>query len=127
MRKIIDEGDDPFAERPALKRRLVKGVAITIGALVLATGGLIWFRFQPAFTQESQAAVTVDQPAWGSTHALVAPAASNEAAATARVAAPATDAGNDKARGKPKAQTATSRGKSSKEPPPQVAKTPTSN
>ena len=122
MRKIIDEGDDPFAERPALKKRLVKGLAITIAALVVITGGLIWFRFQPAFTQESQAVLTVDQPAWGTAHALVTPVTSNEAAPPASA-----DAGSDTARGKPKSQTAASRGKPSKEPPPQIAKTPTSN
>ncbi|MBL8691210.1 MAG: hypothetical protein JNL04_19035 [Rhodospirillaceae bacterium] len=120
MRKIIDEGDDPFAERPPIKKRLVKGLAITIVALVVIAGGLIWFRFQPAFTQESQAAITVNQPAWGTAHALVAPAATNETT-------PADDAGSDKSRGKPKAQVATGRGKASKEPPPQVARTPTSN
>lgn len=135
MTKTIVEGDDPFAEAPSLKKRVIKGLAITVAALVMITGGLVWFRFQPAFNQGAPSAIAVIQPAWGTASAIVPPPAP---AVAAPVPAPAdsgtavtarnakgTDAkAGDKPQAKPKAQAANARRQSSKELPPQVAKTP---
>lgn len=130
MTKTILEGNEPFAERPPLKRRLIKGLAITIGALVVAIGGLAWFRFQPAFTQPAPSAIAVNQPAWGTATALPPPAAAPAAptentAAVTSAGASANDAkAATKPRTKPKAQSANAKRQSTKAPPEQIAKTP---
>lgn len=126
MRKIIPEGESPFAERPPLKKRLIRGLAITVAVVVVAIGGLVWFRFQPAFTKESQAAIKIEQPAWG-TAAALAPRAPESLAATAApvsaVVGPEANKAPGKDRSKARNQRAKPRNQAPKMPP-QVAKTP---
>ena len=130
MRKIIQEGEDPFAEPPPVMKRVLKGLAVTAGVIVVALGGLAWFRFQPAFSSETKAAIKVEQPAWGTATVLAPRAPEAAPVAPAPVAAavasePPTKA-QAKNRGKAKSQHAKARNQSSKMPP-QVAKTPTGN
>lgn len=126
MRKIIQEGQDPFAERPPLMKRVRKGLAIAAAVIVVAIGGLAWFRFQPAFSNESRAVIKVEQPAWGTAPALAPRAADTTAAAPLPVAvgSDSQSKAGGKERGKSKTQAAKPRTHVSKMPS-QVAKTPT--
>lgn len=123
MRKFIPEGTDPFAERPPFKGRVIKSLAITVVVLAVATGGLVWFRFQPAFTKEGQAAITIDQPAWGTANALVS-RAPETVGLTSAPESPMQVQARD--REKAKRSQAKARNPSSKAPP-QVARTPAGN
>lgn len=127
MKRIFLEAKDPFAT-PSIQKRVVTGLAIAVVGLV-AIGGAVWVRFQPAVTQTAPAAISVIRPAWGMASAL-APPASTATTATPGDTVSAVSAKATKPRGKPKAKSASRRDQSPKARNPaaaQVAKTPTGN